>query len=338
MNQAQSVRKPDPGSALPVLSFLLTAYNEEANLEAMYGRIVSTCTENGISPFEIVFVDNGSWDRTGEILREMTVRDSRVVAVRLSRNFGYQGGIAAALHYARGTWAVVLDADQQDPPELVPRMLEKGREGYDVVYGVRAERKETMFRRIAFWLFYRLWRSSSNVNVPLDAGEYSLMHERVVRVINSMPERQRFMRGLRAWSGFRQCGIEYHRDARQAGESKFKFSAAVTLALDGLIAYSVVPIRVVLVLGGVLTCLASLVVSANAVVWLLNRCGVSVSLGLLPPGLTQLNMLVLMFSSFTILSLGIVGEYVGRIYEEVKQRPLFVVREVLAGPARVERT
>jgi dolichol-phosphate mannosyltransferase len=313
----------------PMLSFVIPAYNESANILPLFRRIVAACGAHSITDFEVVFIENGSWDESEAILRELHDADSRVKMVQLSRNFGYQGAITAGLRFARGQWVAVIDGDQQDPPELIPEMLAKTREGYEVVYGIRKTRREGLLLRMAYRLFYRLWRLTANIKIPLDASEFAVMSRRVVDVMNAMPERQRFTRGLRAWSGFRQTGIQYDRDSRGEGASKFNFLANVSLAMDALFAFSIVPIRVTILLGLTVTAGSLLVALANTFFWFLRVLDPTTITGTLPRGLTQINLMFSVLFGMVLLCLGVIGEYVGRIFEEVKDRPSFVVRDVV---------
>lgn len=325
-------------TAAPFLSFVIPAYNEAPNLRPLCERILKTCAASGIDRFEVILVENGSADGSEATIRQLHAEDARIVMLQLSRNFGYQGAISAGLDRARGEWVAILDGDQQDPPELVPRFLDKAREGYDVVYGVRATRQEGFAKKLAYKTFYRVWGATAQITVPSDAGDFCIMHRNVVACITGMPERQRFVRGLRAWSGFRQTGVAYARDARAEGESKFNLSGMVLLALEGLLSYSVAPLRLMLVAGS-LVALGSFVIGAvQGMFRLLNWFGMSPLPGILPPGLTQLNLLLTFFLGFNILCIGVLGEYVGRIYEEVKRRPIYVVKAALGGPVQPPST
>jgi dolichol-phosphate mannosyltransferase len=256
--------------------------------------------------------------------------DSRVKMVQLSRNFGYQGGLTAGLHYCRGEWVAILDGDQQDPPELIADMLNKAlNDNFDVVYGYRQKRIESTFRKVMFWAFYRLWRWMSNIEVPLDAGEFCIMHRRVVDTINRMPEKQRFTRGLRSWAGFRQIGLPYQRKGRGAGETKYNIGAAINLALDGLLSHSVLPLRFITLIGFIIMTAATLLVGFNIIANIIEFFGFAAPIDALPPGLTQVNMLIVVFFGFNLLCLGAIGEYVGRIYEETKGRPVYVIKDIL---------
>lgn len=311
-----------------LLSFVSPCYNEAENLRNLCARIHATCDANRITKYEIILVENGSADASEEIMRELHGEDRRVKMIQLSRNYGFQGAIACGLAYSRGQWVAVLDADLQDPPELIPGMLDKAREGFEIVYGVRIKRQENLWKRTSYKLFYRFWKMTSEIQVPLDAGDFGIMHRAVVDTINRMPERQRFMRGLRAFSGFRQTGFPYERQGRAAGESKFDLFGMLSLAVDGILSYSVVPLRIMMAAGSLIMLLTMLLSSIQVGIRLAESAG-WVSSHLYPPGFAQINLLISFLAGFNILCTGLVGEYVGRIYKEVKQRPNYIVREFL---------
>ena len=326
-----AARVPAPKSGQPILSFVIPAYNEAPNIPPLCSRIAATCAAHGIARYEVMLVENGSWDGSDEVIQSLHEADGRVKMLQLSRNFGYQGAISAGLAYASGEWVAILDGDQQDPPELIPVFLAKALEGFDVVYGIRAKRAEGWFKRTAYRLFYRLWKATAQIAVPLDAGDFCVMHHRVARAIGAMPERQRFLRGLRAWSGFRQVGIPYERLGRAVGETKFGLGGMISLALDGILAYSVVPLRLMTWAGLFVSASAFTLGTVQAIFRLMAWSGLPAPPGVLPPGLTQINVLITFLLGFNILCVGVLGEYVGRIYEEVKQRPIFLVRASLLG-------
>lgn len=327
--RVDAVRGADQGRPRPTLSFVVPAYNESENIEPLARRIVSSCEEAGIADFEVVFVENGSYDDSAALLRRLHQADSRLKMIQLSRNFGYQGAITAGLHYVSGEWVAVIDGDQQDPPELIPQMLAKAREGYDVVYGVRRTRQEGPLQRAFYKAFYRLWRMTASIDIPVDASEFAVMHRRVVDILNGMPERQRFNRGLRAWTGFRQTGLDYARSSRAAGATKFSLLGNVSLAMDGLFAFSIVPIRLTMLVGLVVTSVSLLIAGANTAFWIAGRFHPALRFGRMAEGLTQTNLVLSILSGVILLCLGVVGEYVGRIFEEVKKRPHFIVRDEL---------
>lgn len=302
----------------PTLSVVIPIYNEEETLQALFDRLSAALNSLG-EEFEVIFVNDGSRDASERMLREFQARDPRFRSVHFSRNFGHQTAITCGLDHARGRAIVAMDGDLQDPPEVLPDLLARWREGYDVVYAVRQKRKEGLFKRTAYKAFYWLLRRVSYLDIPLDSGDFSLIDRRVVDILKSMPERNRFVRGLRTWAGFRQIGYEYAREARFAGESKYSLGKLMKLAFDGLVSYSYVPLRLVSNVG--------LLVSATALGYmgylLLSRLFGGTPIA----GWTSTVVIVLFLGGVQLLSLGVIGEYVGRIFEEVKHRPHYVVRE-----------
>jgi len=307
------------------ISFVMPAYNEADNIEPLYRRIKKTVQECGLPSHEIIFVENGSSDASIDLLRRLNAEDSAVHYVKLSRNFGYQGAIAAGLKFAEGDLVMVLDGDQQDPPEHLSAFLTKLREGYDVVYGVRQSRREGWFKRLMYHWFYKIWTSTSNIHIPRDAGEYCLMRRCVIEDLNRLPETLRFHRGLRSWVGHRQTGLGYNRDERGGGVTKFSFAQMFGFAADALFSFSSAPINFMLLSGFAITTFAGLILLFNISVWILHALGVKVAVGLLPKGITQLMTLLTLFFGIIVIYLGIIGSYVIRIFNEVKQRPPFLI-------------
>jgi dolichol-phosphate mannosyltransferase len=298
--------------------------NEEAVARRFYEHLRDVMVTLG-EPFEVVVVDDGSTDGTLEVLRAIARDERRLRVLSFSRNFGHQAAVTAGLRAAQGEAVIVMDGDFQDPPEVIPQLVERWRAGYDVAYAVRRKRKEGWFKRQAYAVFYRLLHAVSYVNVPLDSGDFALMDRRVVDVLNGMPERNPFVRGIRAWVGFRQVGVEYERAARTRGVSKYSFGRLVLLALDGLVSYSFSPLRLVANLGLFISTFAFVAMAYLLVARLVQ--GVPV------PGWTSTVIIMLFLGGIQLLSIGVIGEYVGRIFDEVKQRPLFIVREEFGGAA-----
>lgn len=303
------------------VSIAIPLLNEEAILPELVRRVVAVLDGIPGGPHEVVFVDDGSTDATRAMLAEAHRADRRIRAVLLSRNFGHQPAISAALDHVRGDVVVVMDGDLQDAPEEIPRFLAVHAEGYDVVYGRRVDRKEGFVLRACYYLFYRAFSRLSRVSIPIDAGDFALMSRRVVDAIRAAPERNRYLRGLRAWAGFRQQGITVERAARSAGQSKYSYRALVRLALDGLFAFSIVPIRAAMFLGA-LTILV-------AMVFVLYAVYAKLVLDRSPQGFTAIILIMTFLSGVILFFLGVVGEYVGRVYEETKARPLYVVDRIL---------
>ncbi len=304
----------------PELTVVIPIYNEEANLPMLYDRLTNVLEQAG-QDYEILFVDDGSHDRSLELLQQLAAADPRVAFVELARNFGHQVAISAGLKYSLGRAVIVMDADLQDPPEVLPQFIAKWQEGYEVVYAVRQQRKEGWLKRLAYAAFYRLLQQLANVEIPLDAGDFCIMDRRVVDLLVSMPERNRFVRGMRSWMGFKQIGLAYERHARYAGRPKYSYSRLFGLALDGMIAFSYLPLRVITLLG--------LSVSLFSIILALFYAIKKLSSGLNPPGFATLVVAILFLAGVQLLTIGVIGEYVGRISEEVKQRPLYVARRVV---------
>lgn len=312
-----------------LLSIVLPAYNEQEVLPKTYARFTAMgdrFAADGLD-YELIFVNDGSRDKTAEILDQFAGKDPHIRAVHLTRNFGHQAAVTAGLSVARGNVIAVMDCDLQDPPETLPRFLAKWREGYQVVYAIREKRKEWIGKRIAYWAFYRLLAIISDLEIPLDSGDFCVMDRHALDLLNSLPERQRFVRGLRTWIGLRQTGIAYERDARQAGQPAYTFKALVKLAMDGLVSFSGVPLRLVTRLG-VLTVIAAILIG----LWVL---GVTVYDFIHPAharparGWASLACLVLLMSAVQMISLGIIGEYLSRIFLEVKGRPTFLIANII---------
>ena len=314
------------------LTLLVPCFNEASVLPTLQNRLRDCLEALGVS-WEVIFVDDGSTDGTFEELSKMHRTEERFKVIALSRNFGHQAALCAGLARAAGDAVGILDADLQDPPELFRSCLAKLREGYDVVYAVRRHRKENAFKRIAYAIFYRLLRGVSEVDIPLDSGDFCLMHRRVVEILRSMPERNVFLRGMRAWTGFRQIGLEYERDARAAGQTKYSLRKLLALAGDGVFAFSVLPLRMATFLGFagvILAALAGIMVLA----WRLLGFRFMGHTAQELPGWAGVVCLVLFLSGIQFLMLGCLGEYIGRIYREVKQRPRWIARASLGfdGP------
>jgi polyisoprenyl-phosphate glycosyltransferase len=312
----------------PVISIVTPVCDERENLPVLYERLVAVM-EATERQFEIVFVDDGSHDGSQDFLRELAARDARVVVVELARNFGHQMAISAGLDYARGDAVIVMDADLQDPPEVLPQFIAKWREGYDVVYAIRKRRKEGPLKQLAYTLFYRVLQRIANIQIPLDSGDFCIMDRKVVDLLVGMPERNRFVRGIRSWVGLDQVGLGYERQARYAGRAKYTFSRLVYLALDGLISFSFVPLRTITILG--------IIVSAISILMAVSYAAQKVMVGLNPPGFATTIVAIFFLAGIQLITIGVIGEYVGRIFEEVKRRPLYVVRRVTGAQRQTQR-
>jgi glycosyltransferase involved in cell wall biosynthesis len=308
-----------------VLSVVIPCYNEAPVLPLLRERLASTLGNLGVE-WEVVFVDDGSFDLSYTQLVALHESDPRFKLVRFSRNFGHQAAIMAGLSWARGEVVAVLDADLQDPPELIGTCLEHWREGNHVVYCQRERRKEGPLLRFLYAAFYRIFRTFSDVWMPLDAGDFCLMDRRVVDVILRMPEHRIFVRGLRAWAGFRQKAVIYQRPARAAGETKYRLRKLLALAGDGLFSFTLIPLRLATWLG-LLLAAASCAWGVFVLAWRLLGFEVLGHSARDLPGWAGFVLLMILFGSVQLVLLGVLGEYVGRIYEETKGRPRWVVEE-----------
>ena len=302
------------------VSLAIPVYNEEAVVPDLIRRTTAVLDSIPNGPHEIVLVDDGSSDRTLELLEQAAEKDTRIVVVSLSRNFGHQTALGAALDLVSGDVVVMLDGDLQDPPEAVPVLLDHYQQGFDVVYVRRTNRKESWWLRACYYLFYRLMAALSSVQVPLDTGDFGLMSRRVVEEIRKMPEQHRYLRGMRTWVGFRQIGIQLERSARHAGRTKYSPFKLLKLASDGIFAFSIVPLRAAAVLGAGAVGLSFLFALYSLYEKFLKHS---------PQGFTALIVAMTFLSGINLFFLGIIGEYVGRIYEETKGRPHYVVLKIV---------
>lgn len=305
----------------PVISVVVPCFNEEEVILHTHKRLTAVLGDADLE-FEIIYVDDGSSDQTALCLRDIQEQSTNVGIIRLSRNFGHQVAATAGLDYAGGDAVVLIDADLQDPPEMIPKMVEKWKEGYDVVYGVRTSREgESSFKLWTASAFYRLINALSEVPLPLDAGDFRLIDRRAVDALRQMRERHRLLRAMTTWVGFHQTALPYERSKRFAGTSKYPLRKMIALALDGIVSFSVIPLRLISFVGLMLSLLALVGIIYAVTARLLTDSWV--------PGWTLLFISSLMIGGLQFIFLGIMGEYIGRIYGEAKQRPLFLVLEVL---------
>jgi dolichol-phosphate mannosyltransferase len=307
------------------LSIAVPAYNEEAVLPEFLRRTCAVLDQIGGGPHELVLVDDGSTDGTFAVLKDAALRDSRILAISLSRNFGHQAALTAALDHVTGDAAIVMDGDLQDVPEIIPQFLERYHQGYDVVYAQRIRRKEPWLLRLCYFLFYRIMTKLSDVNLPVDAGDFGLMSRRVIDQIRRMPEHHRYLRGLRSWVGFRQIGLPVERVRRHSGKSKYSLLRLLKLAADGIFAFSIVPIRAAALLGAAVIGVSTLYTCYSLYAKFFLRQS--------PKGFTALIVAMTFFSGVLLFFLGVIGEYVGRIYEETKSRPIYMISQVAGKSA-----
>jgi polyisoprenyl-phosphate glycosyltransferase len=303
------------------VSLLIPLYNEQETFPKLIERIKNVLHTFDVAT-EVVLINDGSQDNTPLLMEQIALEDDRFQCVFLSRNYGHQFALTAGMQHCRATKAImVLDGDLQDPPELVTEFYKLINEGNDVVYAIRKKRKEGVIKRILYWTYYRIMNNISSINIPLDSGDFCMMSRRVLNQINAMPERNRYIRGMRSWVGYKQVGYEYERSEREAGESKYSFKMLYRLAHSGIFNFSEFPVKFITRLG-MLTILFSLY----------KRI---VHPELVPEGFTMIIFLISLFCGVQLISIGLIGEYVLRIYEQVKQRPIFITDKIIKNKTTV---
>lgn len=305
----------------PAVSIVVPVFNETENLNELHERLVLLLTEDRFRQSEVVFVSDGSTDGTEEVLEAIVAADARFSAIFLTRNFGHQAAVSVGLRHAMGELVVVIDGDLQDPPEVIPRLVDAIDNGVDVAFGVRRNRKESLLKRVAYKLFYRLLKLAASIDIPLDSGDFCCMRRDVVDHLNRLPERNRFIRGLRAWIGYRQVGVEYERAARFAGEPKYTIRKLIGLTYDGLFSFSTVPIRIMQVLGFLVSATAILVAGIYFIWYFVSSRN-------WPPGFATLTISIWFLGGIQLFFLGVIGEYVTRAFDETRARPVALVRQI----------
>ncbi|RJP60590.1 MAG: glycosyltransferase [Candidatus Auribacter fodinae] len=310
-----------------LISVIIPAYNEEDVLDQLIERLIKAL-ESWEDDNEILFVDDGSRDRTWEIIKKYNKKYKNIKGIKFSRNFGHQAAVTAGLNYVKGDAALVIDADLQDPPELLLEFINKWKEGYDVIYAVRKKRKESLFKKISYFLFYRLLQKLSEIKIPLDSGDFCLMDRKVIDKLNELPEKRRFIRGLRAWVGFKQTKLEYERPARVGGEPKYSIIKLIELALNGLLSFSSLPLRFASIMGLIFagTSFFGFIFFLVYRIFDLTLFGYKITQ---TAGITTILLTVLFLGGIQLITIGIIGEYVGRIFEEIKGRPTYILGDTL---------
>jgi glycosyltransferase involved in cell wall biosynthesis len=307
----------------PQISFVVPLFNESKSFPLLIERLNSLMTATSTT-IEVVLIDDGSKDNTAQLMQQLALNDTRYQCIFLSRNYGHQIALSAGLSCANATEAVmVIDGDLQDPPELFSEFYEQYKKGYDVVYAIRKKRKEFILKKAAYFLFYRMLKKISYIDIPLDSGDFSLISKRVVDILNKMPEESRYIRGMRSWVGFNQIGIEYERAERAQDKSKYSISMLFKLAFNGIFNFSELPIRFITRMG--------LVAISLALVYLAITIIKKMVLGTVPEGFTALLFAIVLFSGVQLISLGVIGEYVLRIFHQVKKRPLFIIKDKIVN-------
>ncbi|MEE9439985.1 MAG: glycosyltransferase family 2 protein [Saprospiraceae bacterium] len=309
-------------SNLPDINIVIPLYNEEEVFDSLVMRLINVIEFTKLS-VEVILIDDGSRDKTPLLMRSLSESDDRFHSVLLARNFGHQLALSAGLSKVNATKAIfIVDGDLQDPPELLDEFYHYIDAGYDVVYAVRKKRKENIFKRVAYKSFYRFLKKISYIDMPLDSGDFSLVSRRVIDQMNAMPEESRFLRGMRSWIGYKQIGVEYNRDERQSGESKYSFKKLMELALNGIFNFSEYPVKIIFKLG-----MFTMISSALYLSYVLFK---KFAYGTVPDGFTALLFVVILFGGVQLMALGIIGEYVLRIFFQVKGRPLFIIKEIIS--------
>lgn len=315
----------------PVYSVVIPVYNEAENIIKLYDELLRfwMVYEQSGELFEIVFVDDGSTDKSFSILETLSQKDPRIKIVKLSRNFGHQLAITAGMSYSRGSAIIIMDADLQDSPDVIPRFIEEWKKGYEVVYGIRRTREDGFLKKLTAGIYYRLLRKMTPINIPLDTGDFRLISKRVKEELLILPERHRFVRGLISWIGFKQTGVEFDRKARYKGTTKYPFRKMLKFALDGIISFSYIPLQIASYFGFFVS-----LISFIYIIWILYE-----KFFLNSPiiGWSSTMIAILFLGGIQLISIGIIGEYIGRIYDEVKGRPLFIVEKAVNFEDKVKQ-
>jgi len=322
LDSLDPVSAPAPGQSdsaapTPRLTVVVPVFNEEENLPVLHARLIAVLPALG--SYEVLFVDDGSHDRSAEVILDLQRTDPAVKLLRLSRNFGHQAAITAGIAAARGDAVILMDCDLQDPPEVLPRLVAHWEAGYEVVYAVRQTRDEGFFKRSTAAVFYRMLRSVSQVEIPVDAGDFCLIDRKVADVIRHLPEKNRYLRGLRSWAGFRQVGVPYDRPSRHAGEAKYTTRKMLKLALDGVMSFTSLPLKLASYMG--------FFTAAAGIAYLALAVFARLTTGSLPDGWTSLVAIILILGGAQLIVTGFLGAYIARIYDETKGRPMYVVAE-----------
>jgi polyisoprenyl-phosphate glycosyltransferase len=304
----------------PVLSVVIPVYNEEEGLKELYQQLITVLTDINLS-YEIIFVDDGSCDQSFTIIQELHAQNKQVIGLRFSRNFGHQAAISAAYEQAQGRAILCMDADLQHPPELIPQFIRKWQEGYHVIIGVKKEESDSLYRKLTTGLAYRLIRVMAEIDIPAHAPDFRLLDRKALNALLALPERQRLLRGLVIWIGFKRTEIEFEVASRFAGRSSYSFVKLAALAINGAFSFSIVPLRISTILG--------LLVSLAGFAYLIFVVSVRLFTNLAPEGWTSVLAASLLLGGCQLMVLGVIGEYIGRIYHEVKERPLYLIEDVI---------
>jgi len=309
------------------ISVVIPTYRSEDNLPILLDRLYEILT-NEVDDFEIIVVNDNSPDNTLHYLRRIVIQHPKIKVISLARNFGQQIAISAGLKYITGDAAIVMDDDLQDPPEFIPHLINKWKEGFDIVYAIKKNRKEGFFKRLGYKMFYKMLDKLSEINVPKDSGDFSIMSRHVIELLNGMPERDRFVRGLRAWVGFKQIGIECDRGKRYSGKPAYTISKILKLSLDGIFSLSNKPLKVTTWAGFMISLFSFLAMIITIIQKIVTYYYPDNALAVWP-GMSSILLSILFLGGVQLISIGILGEYIGRIFNEVKQRPMYIIKETI---------
>lgn len=312
----------------PEINIIIPLYNEEKVFPLLIARITELVNRSKLV-ITVILVDDGSTDTTSALMKQLSIEDERFLSVILSRNFGHQLALTAALTMVNASEAVmIIDGDLQDPPELVEDLFLLYKEGYDVVYAVRESRKEGFFKVVFYKLFYRMLQKIASIDMPLDSGDFSLLSRRVVDIMNAMPEESRYLRGMRSWIGFKQIGFKYSRPDRQAGNTQYSLRQLFKLAMNGIFNFSEFPIKFITFLG-----VSTMSIS---VIYFIMTLVKKFTIGYVPDGFTAIIFLIILFGGVQLISIGIIGEYLIRVFFQVKKRPLFIIKELIIDKKEIK--
>lgn len=301
-------------------SVVIPVHNEENNILELYTRLTRVL-DSLHKPYEIIYVNDGSTDTSIAVLRKIADSDKQAKIVDLSRNFGHQTAISAGISFVSGKAAIIMDADLQDPPSVIPEFIKRWESGFFVVYGIRRKRKESFLKRSCYFVFYRIQEKMAKIRIPLDAGDFCLMDKKIVDILRKMPERNRFIRGIRSWIGFPQIGVEYERDFRFGGKPKYSMRKLIRLAFDGIYSFSDIPLKISLIFGSFISVLCFVFILC--IIYQRLVYGTSIY------GIATISVSILFLGGIQLIAIGVIGEYIGRIYDEVKQRPIFIIKQIV---------
>ncbi len=301
------------------ISIIIPIFNESENLKILIERLLKTIKKVKIKKYEIIFVNDGSTDNSLEILKIISSKNSKIKILSLSRNFGHQNALSAGIDYASNDLTIIMDGDLQDPPEIIPKLIDRINKGYNVVFAIRKKRKENIFKKVMYYIFYRFLYLVSDIKIPLDSGDFSALDKKALTHLKNFKEKNKFIRGLRSWIGFKQISLSYDREKRYKGKAKYSFLSLLKLAINGIISFSSFPLKLASLTGFIIT-----IFSFMYIIYLFYT---KIFIGINPSGWTSLMVIILFLGGFNLLILGIIGEYISRIYDDVRNRPTYIIED-----------